>query len=182
MTMVGVISDTHGRLDAGAYAALADCDHIIHAGDIGGMSIIRELETLAPVSAVLGNNDVPSDYPESIGRFVRPVIDGVRFLVSHYPRDVKINYAGSSALSPGDPIPEVCIHGHTHAPKLEWGKAAYPAHYLFNPGSATRPRAGAARTIGRIQIEDGQVVGMCVESFSGERVLGMGTLDAEKRS
>ena len=176
MTMVGVISDTHGHLAPQAYTALADCDCLIHAGDIGGLEIIRELETLAPVYAVLGNNDHPDDYPASIGRFARPVIDGVRFLVAHYPRDVRINYAGSSALSPGDPIPAVCIHGHTHAPKLEWGKAAYPAQYLLNPGSATRPRSGAHRTIARILIEDGGVVGARIETFSGEAVLAMGKL------
>ena len=57
MLRIGIISDTHGTLDPRAYAALADCEHIIHAGDIGGVAILRELETLAPVTAVLGNND-----------------------------------------------------------------------------------------------------------------------------
>ena len=42
---IGIISDTHGSLDPRAYAALADCDHIIHAGDIGGPSVLCELET-----------------------------------------------------------------------------------------------------------------------------------------
>ena len=37
---IGIISDTHGSLDPRAYAALADCDHIIHAGDIGGPSVL----------------------------------------------------------------------------------------------------------------------------------------------
>ena len=44
MKTVGVISDTHGRLDERAFAELADCDHIIHAGDIGDPAILRELE------------------------------------------------------------------------------------------------------------------------------------------
>ena len=47
MLRIGIISDTHGTLDPRAYAALADCEHIIHAGDIGGVAILRELETLA---------------------------------------------------------------------------------------------------------------------------------------
>ena len=57
MTTIGVISDTHGSLHQRAYEALADCDYIIHAGDICNPGIIRELETLAPVYAVLGIND-----------------------------------------------------------------------------------------------------------------------------
>ena len=77
MTRIGVISDTHGRLADAAYAALADSDYIIHAGDIGGPAIIRELETLAPVYAVLGNNDF-SEYGD-VGQIARPCIDGVRF-------------------------------------------------------------------------------------------------------
>ena len=112
MTVIGIISDTHGQLSEAAFAALADSDHIIHAGDIGNPAILRELETLAPVTAVLGNNDF-DEYGQAVGRFARPVIDGVRFLVAHYPRDVKISFAGSGALAPGDPIPQVCVHGHT---------------------------------------------------------------------
>ena len=38
---IGIISDTHGSLSPAAYAALADCDHIIHAGYIGGPAILR---------------------------------------------------------------------------------------------------------------------------------------------
>ena len=87
--LVGVLSDTHGRLPEQAYAALADCDHIIHAGDIGSPDIIRELQTLAPVTAVLGNNDY-AEYGSSVGRFAKVCLDGVNFLVTHYPRDVRI--------------------------------------------------------------------------------------------
>ena len=57
ITTVGILSDTHGRLPLAATAALADCDVIAHAGDICGPSILTELRALAPVNAVLGNND-----------------------------------------------------------------------------------------------------------------------------
>ena len=104
MLRIGIISDTHGTLDPRAYAALADCEHIIHAGDIGGVAILRELETLAPVTAVLGNNDF-DEYGSAVGHFAHPVLDGVRFLVGHKPGDVRISFAGSAALAPGDPLP-----------------------------------------------------------------------------
>ena len=173
MTLVGVISDTHRRLDSEAYAALADCDHIIHAGDIGSPSILRELQTLAPVTAVLGNNDF-DEYGESVGRFARPEIDGVRFLVAHYPRDVRISVFGSGALAPGDPIPDVCIHGHTHVPKLEYGKEARPAQFVLCPGSASYPRGGNYRTIAKIEIEDQRVKSIRIESFSGTVLMQVG--------
>lgn len=170
MTQVGIISDTHGTLDARAYAALADCDHIIHAGDIGGLPILRELETLAPVTAVLGNNDYP-EYGSAVQRFAHPVVDGVRFLVAHYPQDVRITYAGSSALAPGDPIPQVCVHGHTHVPKLETGREARPADVLLCPGSAFRPRGGFPRCIAKMHVSEGRVLRVSIESLDGDVVL-----------
>ena len=54
---VGLISDTHGLVRPEALAALAGVDHILHAGDVGGASVIDALRALAPVTAIRGNND-----------------------------------------------------------------------------------------------------------------------------
>lgn len=142
---IGIISDTHGSLDPRAYAALADCDHIIHAGDIGGPSVLCELETLAPVTAVLGNNDF-DEYGSAAGHFAHPVLEGVRFLVGHKPGDVRVSFAGSAALAPGDPLPDVIIHGHTHVPELKTGPDARPAGLYLCPGAVYRPRSDFGRT------------------------------------
>ena len=173
MTLVGVISDTHGSLHQQAYAALADCDAIIHAGDICGPGILRELETLAPVYAVLGNNDF-DEYGPNVGRFAKPVIDGVRFLVAHYPNDVRITPFGCKALEPGEPLPHICIHGHTHIPRLDYGKDVRPASYVLNPGSATLPRGGYQRSIAKIEIVDGFVRSIRIETLSGALIMGEG--------
>lgn len=177
MTLVGVISDTHGRLHQAAYNALADCDHIIHAGDICNPGTIRELETLAPVTAVLGNNDF-NEYGAEVGRFGRVTIDGVRFLVAHYPNDVRVSKLGSGALAPGDPIPDICIHGHTHLPRLEYGKAVRPASYVLNPGSASLPRGGFPRSVGKVSIVNSQIRGIWIESLTGEIIMSVGELPA----
>ncbi len=166
MTLVGVISDTHGTLDVRAFNALADCDVIIHAGDIGFPDILHQLQTLAPVHAVLGNNDIP-EYGKLVGRFAKPVIDGVRFLVAHYPKDVALTSFGSSAVAPGDPIPDVRIHGHTHVPELETGKQAAPSALLLCPGSASRPRGFSNRSIAKIEVEDGRVLRAWIEELTG---------------
>ena len=176
MKLVGLISDTHGRLPDAALGALAYCNHIIHAGDICDPSILRELQTIGPVDAVLGNNDIPGDYPSDVQRFAKPVINGVRFLVAHYPNDVRISFAGSSAVAPGDPIPHVCIHGHTHIPRLERGRAAYPARYVLNPGSVTRPRGGFPTSVGKIVVEEGCVLSIAIESLDGEVLFETGSV------
>ena len=146
MTVIGIISDTHGQLPEAAYAALADSDHIIHAGDF-------------------------DEYGQAVSRFAHPVIDGVRFLVAHYPRDVKINFAGSGALAPGDPIPQVCVHGHTHVPEIVTGPEARPATYVVCPGAAFRPRGGFPRCIAKIDVADGRVNSVRVEALTGEVLL-----------
>lgn len=56
---IGVISDTHvphfRRLPASVWVHFADVEVIIHAGDLSVLSILSELETIAPVVAVQGN-------------------------------------------------------------------------------------------------------------------------------
>ena len=170
MTLVGVISDTHGILPRQAYEALADCDAIVHAGDICGPKILRELQTLAPVYAVRGNNDY-DEYGDDVRIFSRPVIDGVKFLISHKPKDVLITAFGSSALAPGDPIPDVRIHGHTHIPRLERGREASPSQLLMCPGALNDARSELGRTLGKIEIQDGRIIGARIESLLGKTLM-----------
>ena len=167
---IGIISDTHGSLDPRAYAALADCDHIIHAGDICGPAILRELETLAPVTAVLGNNDF-DEYGSEVGHFAHPVLGGVRFLVGHKPGDVRVSFAGSAALAPGDPLPDVIVHGHTHVPELVVGPAARPASIYLCPGAVYRPRSDFGRTIAKMDVEDGRILHTWIEILVGKVLL-----------
>ena len=103
-----------------------------------------ELGELAPVCAVLGNNDYP-EYGESVGMVATPRIGGVRFLVTHTPTDLRAILSGrTNVLKPGDPVPQVAIHGHTHVPEIVVGKEA-------------RPRGGSKRQLAKIAIENGAV-------------------------
>lgn len=161
--VVGIVSDTHGRLSNAALAALAECDHIIHAGDIGSPGIVRSLEALAPVTAVLGNNDF-DEYGSGVQRFAHPVVGGVRFLVAHYPSDVRIGWNGGAGVAPGDPIPQVCVHGHTHVPNIIAGKEARPADYVICPGSVTSPRGNTPPSVAKLEIARGRVARVWIET------------------
>ena len=57
MTVVGIISDTHGLLRPEALLVLRGSDHILHAGDVGPPDILERLREIAPVTAVRGNVD-----------------------------------------------------------------------------------------------------------------------------
>lgn len=170
MKTVGIVSDTHGRLSLLAFEALAVSDHIIHAGDICDPGILRDLRTLAPVTAVLGNNDF-DEYGDEARRFASPVIDGVRFLVAHYPHQVRIGPHGCAALAPGDPLPEVCVHGHTHIAHITVGKEARPASLALCPGSPTRPRGGMPASVAFVEVEEGRLLSARVEALDGEILL-----------
>ena len=59
---IGLISDTHitqkrGKLPEKVFEAFKNVDLIIHVGDITQEKVIDKLQTIAPVIAVLGNND-----------------------------------------------------------------------------------------------------------------------------
>jgi len=56
-TVVGLVSDTHGLFRPELRAALDGVDLIIHAGDVGGADVLRQLSEIAPVEAVSGNVD-----------------------------------------------------------------------------------------------------------------------------
>jgi len=162
--LVGVVSDTHGRLPHKAFAALADCDYLIHAGDIGSPSILQQLKALAPVYAVLGNNDF-DEYGDEVRRIIHPVIGKVHFLVAHYPQDVHIGFNGGPGLAPGDPVPQVCIHGHTHVPKIVTGKDASPAQYIICPGSVFRPRNRSKPSVAKLIISQGRIQDLWIEEI-----------------
>lgn len=155
-TIVGVLSDTHGRLSNACFAALADCALIIHAGDIGDPHVLSTLKTLSPVVAVLGNNDF-DEYGKDVGRIAKYEFEGVRFFVEHYPEQVDLKGWGAKYFEAGEPLPQVCIHGHTHIPHKETGKLASPAGVVLCPGSASYPRGGSLPSVAKIALGEGRV-------------------------
>src|SRR5919206_1353677 len=87
MSHVVVVSDTHirrggkRRLPDSAYPYLERADVVLHAGDIVVGEVLDELRGFAPVTAVLGNNDV-----ELTGLLPETLLldlDGVRVGIVH---------------------------------------------------------------------------------------------------
>src|SRR5690606_27665451 len=113
---LGVISDTHGLLRPQVFEAFAEVDHIIHAGDVGSMDIITELEAIAPVTAVYGNTD-DGEIRSKLPRVAELQLDGFQLVVTHgdqYGRGVPNEKFHGSCLDA-----DILVHGHTHLPKVE---------------------------------------------------------------
>ena len=145
MPLIGIVSDTHGRISQAALEALAGADYIIHAGDIGARGILWDLEALTTTIAVLGNNDYYADYAPDIHESARQLIGDVNAFVTHYPQDAE---AAARTGNYG-----LVIHGHTHIPRDE----VLGDCRIINPGSATRPRGGSMASIALVRIEDGKI-------------------------
>ncbi len=142
--LVGLISDTHGLIRAEALAALAGVELILHAGDVGSFAVLRELQGLAPVHAVVGNTDDPI---LGLPPQVHLTLGGLSIHMSH----------GHEA---GSPTPDnlvrrysadVIIYGHTHKPLITTrGKTL-----IVNPGAAGARRFNLQPSIGLLRIDDG---------------------------
>ncbi|MEZ4528729.1 MAG: metallophosphoesterase family protein [Desulfobacterales bacterium] len=120
--LAGIISDTHGMLRSGIYEAFKEVDLIVHAGDVGSREVLKELEKIAPVTAVQGNMD--GRWASNLQPTEIVQIGEVQFYVLHdlWLLDLDPKTAGFHAV----------ISGHTHKPKIEHKDGIL---YL-NPGSA----------------------------------------------
>ncbi len=141
---IGVISDTHGLLRPEALAALAGCERIVHAGDVGSPEVLEGLRALAPLVAVRGNCD-HGPWAERLPE--REVVEagGHLLYVLHdlAELDLDPSAAGFSAV----------VSGHTHRPDCYRRERVL---YL-NPGSAGPRRFWLPVTLARLTIGPGGI-------------------------
>lgn len=141
---IGLVSDTHGYLDPQVPSLLAGVDHLLHAGDIGSPAIIQQLEAIAPVTAVLGNND---DLEWSFRETELVVLEGRRILVHHIVNPRAPSPRLEKALK--HHAPDLVVFGHTHVPFEE----EIDGRLYLNPGYAGRPRFNARRTVAILHLK-----------------------------
>jgi putative phosphoesterase len=135
--IIGLISDTHiprraACIPSRVYEVFKNVDFIIHAGDLVELSVIDELEQIAPVLAVHGNMDVPEVYN------CLPVLDSMKIFdwkigVKHDPNILQgteemVQTAKQYSFN-------VFVYGHTHSSRVKWEEKTL----YINPGSPTDP-------------------------------------------
>lgn len=136
--LVGLISDTHGVLPAGVARAFSGCQRILHAGDVGSIEVLRELESIAPTDAVAGNVDAA--LAGVLDQLLRVTLAGSSVIVAHRLEEALRAHRASPA--------DVLVVGHTHVPMVERREGVL----VVNPGSVSRPRSAAGATVGVLEI------------------------------
>ncbi len=156
MIRIGLISDTHGLLRPEAVDVLRGSDFIVHAGDIGE-GVLELLSTIAPVTAVRGNNDRAS-WAERIAEAEWLRFGEVTLHVLHDLADLGID--------PGAAGVDVVVSGHSHRPKVERrGGVLY-----VNPGSAGPVRFRLPVSVALMQVTGKEVSARIVELESLRQV------------
>jgi putative phosphoesterase len=143
--VIGLISDTHSLVRPAVFEALQGVELILHAGDVGGRSVLDELGAIAPVRAVYGNTDLAGD--PNLEMSIDLNVVGLTIHVSH-------------GHELGSPTPErllarysadVIVYGHTHKPLIERSGM----RLVVNPGAAGPRRFNLQPSVARLTIEGG---------------------------
>ncbi|NQT90500.1 MAG: metallophosphoesterase family protein [Candidatus Omnitrophica bacterium] len=150
---VAVISDTHMPVNIRKFPEdflekLKGVDMIIHAGDLIELSVLDELNKIAPTKAVTGNMDshkarkaLPEKLILELGGFKIGVIHGLG-----HP-DKILEYVMERFK---DEKLDCIIYGHSHNPKIE----TIEGTIYFNPGSMTDKVFAPYNSYGILEIDD----------------------------
>ena len=166
MFRIGVISDTHiptrsRVLPPAVLEAFDGVEAILHAGDLNVRDVLAELEAVAPVHAVLGNNDDWSLHgvlPER-ARLELQELGGPGDLAIGMIHDSGQSQGRRGRLAAAFPGCRVVVFGHSHQPFVDDDGSLL----LLNPGSAVDPRRARVPTVAILEIVAGQPKATLVE-------------------
>lgn len=153
MKKIAVLSDTHGLLRPEVLTILRGCDAIVHGGDINRQEILDELNRIAPVFAVRGNND--KEWAEDLPETLRFTLSGVRFFVVHNRKQIP------DALDDTD----IVVYGHSH----KYEEKYVDGKLFLNPGSCGPRRFTQPITLAVLEVEENREAGCQTETKADMR-------------
>lgn len=154
MKLIGILSDTHSCWDDRYAVHFAGCDEIWHAGDVGDIAIIQQLENISPVvRAVRGNIDhgaVCRRCPELLDFETEEVKVHLRHIggyPGHYSPGVKQTLRQNGV--------RLLVDGHSHILKVMYDHELEMLH--INPGAAGYHGWQKERTLIRLKLDAGNI-------------------------
>ena len=160
---IGILSDTHHYLHPQLFDFFAPCDELWHAGDIGNISIVEQLQLFKPCRAVYGNID-GTDIRSKHDEYAFFEAGGLQVLMMHiggYPP----NYNSRSKELIAQYHPDIFVCGHSHILKVMNDKQKNLLY--INPGAAGNYGFHKAITFLRFDIENQRPANM--EIFHEDR-------------
>ena len=142
---IALISDTHGLLRPEALEFVRGADHIVHAGDICDPAILEALASVAPLTAVRGNNDHGA-WAERLQVTETVSLGGVLLYAIHDLADIDLDPPAAGV--------HVVVSGHSHMPLVQRRDGVL----YVNPGSAGPRRFKLPIAAGELRVDDGRVV------------------------
>ncbi len=154
---IAVLADTHipkkaRELPVRALEIIRQSDLLIHAGDILTEDFLEYLREMIPLHAVLGNNDIGVNLPETL----QIEVERVKLAIIH---DSGKSNGRARRLKRLFPDADAVVFGHSHIPINSFEEGIL----LFNPGSATDKRRQPKRTMGTLEVTNGSISGTIVE-------------------
>ncbi|MBA4055764.1 MAG: YfcE family phosphodiesterase [Marivirga sp.] len=151
---IGLLSDTHGHLDPKVFTYFGSCDEIWHAGDMGDLSLMEELERFKPVRGVFGNIDdkaIQSRFPEDL----RFTCEEVEVWMTHIGGSPP-NYNPRVKKLLKTKAPDLFICGHSHILRIKRDTQFNNMLYV-NPGAAGNHGFHNMKTLVRFEIHGKKV-------------------------
>jgi putative phosphoesterase len=155
VTVLGIVSDTHGYFSPNLPDDLAGVDHILHAGDVGDPAILDGLEAVAPVTAVWGNVDGPS-IRRRVPEHQRFTAEGLDVWMTHIAGRPGRWQQGMGEQLRADP-PDLFVCGHSHILQVE-RVSALDEMLFVNPGAAGQQGLHQEKTCLRLTLEEGRAM------------------------
>lgn len=157
MTRIGLLSDTHSYLDPKIFTHFDACDELWHAGDVGDLAIVEQLQAFRPLRIVSGNIDNETSTLPPNQRFS---IEGLDIWITHIggaPPKYNPQVRPQLQVNP----PDIFVCGHSHILKVKRDATMRNLLYI-NPGAAGKTGFHLMRTAIRFTLQERQIIDMQV--------------------
>ena len=161
------VADTHSAPHPRLFELLGDLrpDAILHAGDIGALTVVDQLAAIAPTLAVRGNIDgVDNDLPDELAIDVTQgeLLVGIYLLhIAVYGPKLRADVARRARAEGAS----IVVCGHSHVPFIGVDQGLT----VMNPGSVGPRRFRLPILFGVMDVKDGKVSLEHVSCETGER-------------
>jgi putative phosphoesterase len=151
-----IISDTHSHIDNTILKYVKETDEVWHAGDIGNIKILTEIEKFSKIKSVYGNIDdhiIRSVSPETNSFFCEKIKVSMIHIAGNPPY---FNKKTKKIIETEKP--SILVYGHSHILKVKYDKENKVL--LINPGAAGRHGFHKKRTMVRFEIDGNEIENM----------------------